>query len=53
MEFQRPYESMLMPTDTTSETLTEGMLQQRKQREIKAIGKATEAAREAYEGLPI
>ena len=25
----------------------------KKQREVKAIGKATEAAREAYEGLPI
>ena len=38
---------------TTSKSLAVGMLQQRKQREIKAIGKATEAAKEAYEGLPI
>ena len=34
---------------TTSESLAESMLQQREQREMKAIGKATEAAREAYE----
>ena len=29
------------------------MLQQRDQREMKTIGKATETAKEAYEGLPI
>ena len=29
------------------------MLQQRKLREMKALGKTAEAAREAYEGLPL
>ena len=29
------------------------MMQQREQREMKAIEKTAEAAREAYEGLPI
>ena len=37
----------------TSKSLAESMLQQREQREAKTIGKATEAARKAYEGLPI
>ena len=44
---------MLMPKSTTSESLAESMLQQREQSEKKTLGKATEAAREAYEGLPI
>ena len=35
------------------QSLTESMLQEKEQREMKAIGKATEAARETYEGLPI
>ena len=38
---------------TATESLAESMLQQRELRKVKAIGKATEAAREAYEGLPI
>ena len=42
-----------MPRVTTSESLAESILKQREQREMKAIGKATEIAREAYEGLPI
>ena len=41
------------PQLTTSELLADSMLQQRDQREMRAIGKATEAAREASEGLPI
>ena len=40
------------PQSTTSKSLAESMWQQREQREMKTIGKATEAAREAYEGLP-
>ena len=39
------------PQSTTFESLTVSMLQQREQKKMKAIGKATEAAREAYEGL--
>ena len=37
---------------TTSESLAESMLQQREQRKMKAIGKATETPNEAYEDLP-
>ena len=36
-----------------TELLGWSMLQKREQREMKAIGKATGAARKAYEGLPI
>ena len=43
----------LCPQSTTSESLAVRMLQQREQREMKTLEKATEAAREAYEGLPI
>ena len=38
---------------TNSESLDKSMLQQKEQKDIKAIGKATEGAREAYESLPI
>ena len=41
-----------MPTIKTCESLAESMLQQREQKEMKAIGKATEAAREDYKGQP-
>ena len=35
------------------QSLAEGLLHQREQRETKSIGKTTEAAREAFEGLSI
>ena len=38
------------PQSTSSKSLAKSMLQQR---EMKAIGRATKAAREAYEDLPI
>ena len=43
---------MLMPTVTYLQ-VDDCMLQQREQREKKAIEKATEAARDAYENLPM
>ena len=42
-----------MAISITSESLAESMLQRRKQTEMVAIGKVTEAARETHEGLPI
>ena len=53
LTYQRLRRICSCPQSTTSELLAEGMLQQREQREIKAIGKVSEAAREAIEGLPI
>ena len=42
-----------MHTGTTSELLTASMMQQREQREMKAMGKATEVAKKAYDGQPV
>ena len=41
------------PQSTTSDSLAKRMSQQREEREMKAIRKVTEAAREAYEGLTV
>ena len=52
-QFKRPWEAgrFLPPLGAGPVLHHLTILQQREQREMKAIGKATEAAREAYEGL--